>query len=87
MSVNLADNENRYDNLAKPETLENPLAATHMGLIDVNSKPDPLKTAAMMRETFVRRQWMMIGRNIFRPITGRKIAAEGLLYFLYWQIH
>lgn len=55
----LADSENRYEDLSKPETLENPLAATHMGLIyvnpeGVNGQPDPLKTAAMVRETFAR---------------------------------
>ena len=55
----LADSENRYEDLSKPETLENPLAATHMGLIyvnpeGVNGRPDPLKTAAMVRETFAR---------------------------------
>lgn len=55
----LAPSENRYDDLTNPETLENPLAATHMGLIyvnpeGVNGKPDPLKTAAQVRETFAR---------------------------------
>lgn len=55
----LADSENRFEDLSKPETLESPLAATHMGLIyvnpeGVNSQPDPLKTAAMVRETFAR---------------------------------
>ncbi len=55
----LADSENRYSDLSKPDTLENPLAATHMGLIyvnpeGVNGQPDPLKTAAMVRETFAR---------------------------------
>lgn len=55
----LANSENRYEDLTKPETLENPLAATHMGLIyvnpeGVNGQPDPLKTAAMVRETFAR---------------------------------
>lgn len=55
----LANSENRYEDLAKPDTLENPLAATHMGLIyvnpeGVNGEPDPLKTAAMVRETFKR---------------------------------
>ena len=40
-------------------TLENPLAAVQMGLIyvnpeGVNGKPDPLKTAAQVRETFAR---------------------------------
>ena len=55
----LAPSENRYSNLNDAETLENPLAATHMGLIyvnpeGVNGQPDPLKTAAMVRETFAR---------------------------------
>lgn len=55
----LAPSENRYQDLNDPSTLENPLAATHMGLIyvnpeGVNSQPDPLKTAAMIRETFGR---------------------------------
>ncbi|MBX2857981.1 MAG: catalase/peroxidase HPI [Cellvibrionaceae bacterium] len=55
----LAPSENRYQDLAKPESLENPLGATHMGLIyvnpeGVNGQPDPLKTAAMVRETFAR---------------------------------
>lgn len=55
----LAPSENRYDDLDKPETLENPLAAVHMGLIyvnpeGVNGEPDPLKTAGMVRETFAR---------------------------------
>ncbi|WGK70158.1 catalase/peroxidase HPI [Candidatus Haliotispira prima] len=55
----LAPSENRYEDLSKPETLENPLAATHMGLIyvnpeGVNGQPDPLKTAAQVRETFAR---------------------------------
>ncbi|PWE54811.1 catalase/peroxidase HPI [Metarhizobium album] len=55
----LAPSDNRYDSLADPKTLENPLAAVQMGLIyvnpeGVNGQPDPLKTAAMMRETFAR---------------------------------
>ena len=55
----LAPSELRYDNLADPSTLENPLAATHMGLIYVNPEgvngvSDPLKTAAQVRETFAR---------------------------------
>ncbi len=55
----LAPSEERYTNLNDATTLENPLAATHMGLIYVNpegvdGKPDPLKTAAMVRETFAR---------------------------------
>ncbi|OJJ13602.1 catalase/peroxidase HPI [Alphaproteobacteria bacterium AO1-B] len=55
----LAPSEERYDNLDDPSTLENPLAAVHMGLIyvnpeGVNGQPDPLKTAAQVRETFGR---------------------------------
>lgn len=55
----LAPSENRYANLEDASTLENPLAATHMGLIyvnpeGVNSQPDPLRTAAHIRETFAR---------------------------------
>jgi catalase-peroxidase len=42
-----------------PSTMENPLAAVQMGLIYVNPEgvngvPDPLKTAAQVRETFAR---------------------------------
>ena len=55
----LAPSENRYENLDDPSTLENPLAAVHMGLIyvnpeGVNGQPDPIKTAAQVRETFAR---------------------------------
>ena len=55
----LAPSENRYGDLENPSTLENPLAAVHMGLIyvnpeGVNGKPDPLKTALHGRETFAR---------------------------------
>ena len=55
----LAPSEERYTNLEDATTLENPLAAVHMGLIyvnpeGVNGKPDPLKTAAHVRETFAR---------------------------------
>ncbi len=55
----LAPSEMRYENLADPSTLENPLAATHMGLIYVNPEgvngvSDPLKTAGQVRETFAR---------------------------------
>jgi catalase-peroxidase len=55
----LAPSENRYSNLEDPATLEDPLAATHMGLIyvnpeGVNGEPDPLKTAKQIRETFAR---------------------------------
>ena len=55
----LAPSEERYSNLEDATTLENPLGATHMGLIyvnpeGVNGKPDPLKTAKHVRETFAR---------------------------------
>jgi len=55
----LAPSENRYDSVDNPATVENPLAAVQMGLIyvnpeGVNGKPDPLKTAAQVRETFAR---------------------------------
>jgi len=49
----------RYDSDDNPQSLENPLAAVQMGLIyvnpeGVNGQPDPLKTAAEVRETFAR---------------------------------
>ncbi len=55
----LAPSDERYTDVSKPETMENPLAAVQMGLIyvnpeGVNGKPDPLKTAAQVRETFAR---------------------------------
>jgi catalase-peroxidase len=55
----LAPSDGRYEDVEKPETMENPLAAVQMGLIyvnpeGVNGKPDPLKTAAQVRETFAR---------------------------------
>jgi len=55
----LAPSGSRYGNVDEPATMENPLAAVQMGLIyvnpeGVNSKPDPLKTAAHVRETFAR---------------------------------
>ncbi|WP_109314387.1 catalase/peroxidase HPI [Pseudovibrio ascidiaceicola] len=55
----LARSEERYDDLDDPSTLENPLAATHMGLIYVNPEgvngvPGPQKTADQIRETFAR---------------------------------
>ncbi|OOG74750.1 catalase/peroxidase HPI [Sinorhizobium sp. A49] len=55
----LAPSDGRYGDVAKPETLENPLAAVQMGLIyvnpeGVNGRSDPLATAAQMRETFAR---------------------------------
>jgi len=55
----LAPSDSRYDDVMKPETMENPLAAVQMGLIyvnpeGVNGQPDPLKTAGQVRETFAR---------------------------------
>ncbi|MFA7416339.1 MAG: catalase/peroxidase HPI [Rhizobium sp.] len=55
----LAPSDGRYENLEDPSTMENPLAAVQMGLIyvnpeGVNGKPDPMKTAAQVRETFAR---------------------------------
>ena len=55
----MAASENRYEDLEDPSTLETPLGATHMGLIyvnpeGVNGKPDPMKTALQVRETFAR---------------------------------
>ena len=55
----LAPSDERYGDVNKPETMENPLAAVQMGLIyvnpeGVNGQPDPLKTAQQVRETFAR---------------------------------
>ena len=55
----LAPSDERYGDVGKPETMENPLAAVQMGLIYVNPEgvngvPDPLKTGAQVRETFKR---------------------------------
>ncbi len=55
----LAPSENRYGDLSDASTLENPLAAVHMGLIyvnpeGVNGNPDPARTALHVRETFAR---------------------------------
>ena len=55
----LAPSDERYENVDEPTTMENPLAAVQMGLIyvnpeGVNGKPDPMKTAAQVRETFAR---------------------------------
>ncbi|NDV63481.1 catalase/peroxidase HPI [Puniceicoccales bacterium CK1056] len=55
----LAPSDERYENVDDPSTMENPLAAVQMGLIyvnpqGVNGNPDPLKTAAQVRETFAR---------------------------------
>ena len=55
----LAPSDGRYDDVADPATMENPLAAVQMGLIyvnpeGVNGQPDPMKTAAQVRETFAR---------------------------------
>ncbi len=55
----LAPSDERYDSVDNAATMENPLAAVQMGLIyvnpeGVNGQPDPLKTAAHVRETFAR---------------------------------
>ncbi|MBA83910.1 MAG: catalase/peroxidase HPI [Rhodobacteraceae bacterium] len=55
----LPPSDTRYTDVSKPDTLENPLAAVQMGLIyvnpeGVNGQPDPVKTAAQVRETFAR---------------------------------
>jgi catalase-peroxidase len=55
----LAPSNSRYENLEDASTMENPLAAVQMGLIYVNPEgvngvPDPIKTAAHVRETFAR---------------------------------
>ncbi|MBK1698241.1 catalase/peroxidase HPI [Rhodovibrio salinarum] len=55
----LAPSDERYANVEKPDTMENPLAAVQMGLIyvnpeGVNGQPDPQKTADQVRETFAR---------------------------------
>ncbi|MCV6824599.1 MULTISPECIES: catalase/peroxidase HPI [Halocynthiibacter] len=55
----LAPSDERYGDVGKPDTMENPLAAVQMGLIyvnpeGVNGTPDPLKTAQHIRETFSR---------------------------------
>ncbi|WP_372963996.1 catalase/peroxidase HPI [Marinobacter sp.] len=55
----LAPSDERYEDVEKPDTMENPLAAVQMGLIyvnpeGVNGKPDPLKTAEQVRVTFAR---------------------------------
>ncbi len=55
----LAPSDERYENVGDAGTMENPLAAVQMGLIyvnpeGVNGQPDPLKTAAHVRETFAR---------------------------------
>jgi len=55
----LAASENRFDDSDKAESLHNPLAAVHMGLIYVNPEgldgnPDPAKTGQLVRETFAR---------------------------------
>jgi len=55
----LAPSDSRYEDVNKPETMENPLAAVQMGLIyvnpeGVNGNPDPLKTAEQVRVTFAR---------------------------------
>ncbi|MEQ9736472.1 MAG: peroxidase family protein, partial [Algiphilus sp.] len=55
----LAPSDERYEDVSKPETMENPLAAVQMGLIyvnpeGVNGNPDPLATAEQVRVTFAR---------------------------------
>lgn len=55
----LAPSENRYDDIDDAATLENPLAAVHMGLIyvnpeGINGQPNPAHTAMHVRETFAR---------------------------------
>ncbi|MDR5652269.1 catalase/peroxidase HPI [Ruixingdingia sedimenti] len=55
----LAPQDQRMGDLSDAASMENPLAAVQMGLIyvnpeGVNGQPDPLKTAAMVRETFAR---------------------------------
>ncbi|MFN4102782.1 MAG: catalase/peroxidase HPI [Tepidimonas sp.] len=55
----LAPSDARYGSLDDASTLANPLAAVQMGLIyvnpeGVNGQPDPLRTAAQVRETFAR---------------------------------
>ena len=55
----LAPSDERYEDVGKPSTMENPLAAVQMGLIyvnpeGVNGNPDPMKTGAQVRETFKR---------------------------------
>ncbi|WP_289101993.1 catalase/peroxidase HPI [uncultured Marinobacter sp.] len=55
----LAPSDNRYENVEKPDTMENPLAAVQMGLIyvnpeGVNGNPDPIKTGDQVLETFAR---------------------------------
>ncbi|WP_293573007.1 catalase/peroxidase HPI [Phaeobacter sp.] len=55
----LAPSEQRYEDLDDAESLNNPLAAVHMGLIyvnpeGVNGNPDPARTAQHVRVTFAR---------------------------------
>jgi len=55
----LAPSDARYEDVDNPASMENPLAAVQMGLIyvnpeGVNGQPDPVKTAAQVRETFAR---------------------------------
>ncbi|WP_028293209.1 catalase/peroxidase HPI [Oceanobacter kriegii] len=55
----LAASDNRYEEVSKPDTMENPLSAVQMGLIyvnpeGVNGNPDPQQTAYHIRETFAR---------------------------------
>jgi catalase-peroxidase len=58
-SVLLADSDERTEDVNDPNTMYNPLAASHMGLIyvnpeGVNGNPDPALTAEYVRVTFAR---------------------------------
>jgi catalase-peroxidase len=55
----LGPSDSRYEDVATPATLENPLAAVQMGLVyvnpqGVNGQPNPARTAQQVRETFAR---------------------------------
>lgn len=55
----LAPSDERVSSIDDPNTMYNPLAASHMGLIyvnpeGVNGNPDPAKTAKFVRSTFAR---------------------------------
>ncbi|MEL6551167.1 MAG: catalase/peroxidase HPI [Pseudomonadota bacterium] len=55
----LAPSENRYGDIDDADSLENPLAAVHMGLVyvnpeGINGQPNPAHTAMHVRTTFAR---------------------------------
>ncbi|PWR01489.1 catalase/peroxidase HPI [Meridianimarinicoccus roseus] len=55
----LAESDQRVEDVTNPDTMYNPLAASHMGLIyvnpeGVNGNPDPALTAKYVRTTFAR---------------------------------